>query len=1048
MTASLDHDADGFCVLRTPLLPIETLTEWSEGLEAPGADDGELAAALARDRARLTDRLTTIFARPEVRDALCVASPNVAERVASWRGDEKLGAALVKYLARMTMRPTPFGLFAGTSMGVVGERTSMTLAPRARWERRTQLDMHFLSALCERLAREPDVRDSIMWAPNSSLYEIGGRLRYAESDLRGGRRTYRLVAVDGGEAIARVLNRAQGGALLGALAAALVDDDVELADARAFVEELVDAQVLLPELAPPVTGPPPLDDVVDQLARLPAASAARQSLEAARASLAEIDSSTTTPSAEDYRRALRPVVDIADDDDAARALIVDMIKPAHAVLGRAVVAEIARSAELLRSLMGSTATRPIDLWRERFVERYGDREVPLAEALDEESGIGFQPSRSPAADASPLLAGLPWPAEPSRESWGPRAAYLFRRVHDTIASGETQLRLTPDDVERLRPPEQTRAPDALAALVSVAMDPERPGAFTIRMLGVSGPSGARLMGRFCHASDELTAAVRAHLRREEALHPEALFAEIVHLPEGRTGNLLARPVLRDHEIVFLGRSGAPADARIHLDDLVVGVRGDRVVLRRANDGREVVPRLTSAQNYTTKSLGTYRFLAALQGQGCLDGIVWGWGALEALPFLPRLVMGKTVLARARWSLSAADLASLVAARDDVGRHRASLSLREAKRLPRWVALADADNELALDLDNVMALDALAGLARGRDGLVLLELWPPPKHSPVTGPDGIYANELLVPFVARSAAPRARARPMPGDVRHEFLPGSEWLYAKLYAGTVAADTLVRDVVGPLARTLLAEGTIDRWFFIRYGDPDWHVRVRLHGAPEALVDRALPVLMHAVSDSSIATSVQLDTYRREVARYGGPAAIEIAERMWAVDSDAVVATLAGPGGSDVSRRWRLALAGIDLLFDDFGFDLVERAALARRLRDGYLSEHHEDPRLKRAIGLRFRDERPGLEPLVDPERKANVLRDLGGFPLLDRSSTLREQCDELRALESARDLWLPLADVAASHAHMFVNRLLRSQGRAHELVIYDFLDRLYRARTARA
>ncbi len=40
-----------------------------------------------------------------------------------------------------------------------------------------------------------------------------------------------------------------------------------------------------------------------------------------------------------------------------------------------------------------------------------------------------------------------------------------------------------------------------------------------------------------------------------------------------------RPVLRAHEIVFLGVSGAPADHQLTLDDLLVSVRGDRIVLR-------------------------------------------------------------------------------------------------------------------------------------------------------------------------------------------------------------------------------------------------------------------------------------------------------------------------------------------------------------------------------------------------------------------------------------------------------------------------------------
>ena len=57
--------------------------------------------------------------------------------------------------------------------------------------------------------------------------------------------------------------------------------------------------------------------------------------------------------------------------------------------------------------------------------------------------------------------------------------------------------------------------------------------------------------------------VEGHLRAEEALQPDAVFAEVVHLPEnGRTGNVILRPALRAYEIPYLGQSGVPAERQI------------------------------------------------------------------------------------------------------------------------------------------------------------------------------------------------------------------------------------------------------------------------------------------------------------------------------------------------------------------------------------------------------------------------------------------------------------------------------------------------------
>src|ERR1700733_8411967 len=121
----------GFFALRTPLLPFDVLTAWAADVEAPTAAADPLEAALARDRARLHERLRAIVLRPDVREALFVASPSLDEAIDAWLADPKSPRArgveeiVTRYLMRMAARCTPFGLFSGCSTARITDRTDL-----------------------------------------------------------------------------------------------------------------------------------------------------------------------------------------------------------------------------------------------------------------------------------------------------------------------------------------------------------------------------------------------------------------------------------------------------------------------------------------------------------------------------------------------------------------------------------------------------------------------------------------------------------------------------------------------------------------------------------------------------------------------------------------------------------------------------------------------------------------------------------------------------------------------------------------------------------
>jgi thiopeptide-type bacteriocin biosynthesis protein len=920
--------------------------------------------------------------------------------------------------------------------------------------------MDYLWALAQAVERDPRLRRALTYEPNSSLYEVAGRLRLAEARLTATGRSYHLVAVDKSPYLTATLERARGGAALEAVAGVLVDDEISQAEAEEYVEELIDSQLLVSNARPFVTGDEPVHSLVATLGGDAGTAWIADRVDEARAALEAIDAEEPGASPDRYRAVAALLGELPAQPDLSRLVQVDLVKPAQqATLGGRVVSEIARGARILHQLAPPQEPDGLSRFREEFFRRYETREVRLVEALDEEIGIGFERSDSPLAEATPLLAGLPFGGgEQEARRWTVRDALLLRKLAQALAEGADEIALEASDLEALGSEQRPPLPDAFYVMATVAAESERAiaqGAFRVFVQHLYGPSGAVMLGRFCHADQSMLQFVRAHLEAEEARRPGRVFAEIVHLPEGRIGNILCRPVLRDYEIPYLGRSGAPEDRQIPVTDLLVSVRDGRIVLRSNRLEREVVPRLTNAHNYDLRSLGVYRFLCALQHQDAAAALVWDWGPLRDAPFLPRVVSGRLVLCRARWSVTEAELRALGQTRG-ADQFAAVQAWRGERRLPRYMALADSDNELVIDLDNVLSVAALAHQLRGRRQAVLVEMFPDPDALCVTGPEGRFVHELIVPFV-QAAPPRpepddAAPQPTRSLVRRRFPPGSEWLYAKLYTGAGTADQVLNHLIGPLVRSWIASGAADAWFFIRYTDPDWHLRLRLHGEPGRLHAEVLPGLQAAAApllETGQLWRMQLDTYEREVERYGGDRGIELAEQAFAADSEAVLTILGQlSGDAGLDMRWRLAMRGVDLLFDDLGLTLEEKRSLTRRAREGFGREFGIDGNFRSRVSQRYRVERARLEALLDPGQPPPAPPLAGGLEALrQRSLQLAPVTAELRLLEQAGRLSAPLTDIARSYAHMHVNRLLRSAQRAQELVLYELLDRAYSGQAGR-
>jgi len=282
----------------------------------------------------------------------------------------------------------------------------------------------------------------------------------------------------------------------------------------------------------------------------------------------------------------------------------------------------------------------------------------------------------------------------------------------------------------------------------------------------------------------------------------------------------------------------------------------------------------------------------------------------------------------------------------------------------------------------------------------------------------------------------------------FIPGDEWVYYKLYCGPKMADNILSDIIKPVCGKLLSIDVIDKWFYIRYADPEPHLRVRFHFVKNSSfnkIDSEFNRLLEPFLEKNLVWKLQIDTYQREIERYGD-ATMEAVEDLFCFDSEMILNMLHLFFGDEREPiRWLVALKSVDSFLDDFGLDIKAKFDILFNLKESFSKELGMTRNLKRQMDLKYRKEFKAIKDAMEGE---------GSYIKPSMLSLLKQRSDSNKALVKNILEYYKRGDpnpdftsLLSSIIHMSMNRIFISRQRKHELVIYDFLSRYYKSVIAR-
>ncbi|GAB2912332.1 lantibiotic dehydratase [Streptomyces mayteni] len=872
----------------------------------------------------LAARLRALADEGLVREAVALSSPSLA-RGLDLLGNSQSGGggvqkltdlrqavrALSRYRLRMAGRPTPFGLLAGVAAAEFTDARAWAGIRFGSAHRRVpRVDCRWLLGLLAAWELRPEVLRQLRLTANNLCHLRGKRLvltyqpDHAVTSRAGG--TARTVSIRFSGAVRAALDHARvpvdGATLERRLRSAFPTADENVV--RDLVMRLVEKGFLLTELQPPSSAVDPLEHVLEVLARLPNPTELPE-LPELRAIQQDLANYAAKPLGEGSA-ALAAVSGRMRRLRQAEAVVhVDLAMDIDVRLPQAVAREAEDAARTLWRLSprppGSKHLRQYHL---DFLERYGvERPVGLRELLDPSTGLG------PPAGYRRPQSNRALRVEP--DDHPERDRLLLSLAQQATVTGAPEVVLTegPGSLIAQLACDDGVPPDSLDVHLQVLAS--SPGAlwdgdFRLVVLGGAIPAGA-MSGRFAHLLPDDFRAVACRSSDEhsnnDAGEPgfwdrRALPAQVVCQPATpRAANVVRVPRVHPNWLpvgVFADRK---QDQTLDLERLAVAADTTRLFFIDTRDGCEVAPAGLHMLDMVHHAPNMARFLHELPYSGVRLWEPWDWGAAAGLPFLPRVRYRRTVLTPARWRLPDTmhdQTVPLAAWSTEL------VGWRECWHVPRQVRVSHFDQRLDLDLTDPHHLRLLRHEMRRCPDLEVFEaLDDAQTESWLAGPDGHHTNELVLPLVTRKSERRigrTASRPMAPlrDVRHEQLPGGEWLYASLYCATDQENELLIDHL-PQLLAMLPYGPdgIDRWFFIRYGGADdRHLRLRFHAKPEVIVADGLRRLHEWAArllHQRVIRRLTLDTYDPELERYGGPDAMEAAERVFHADSRSVLAQL---------------------------------------------------------------------------------------------------------------------------------------------------------------
>ena len=394
-------------------------------------------------------------------------------------------------------------------------------------------------------------------------------------------------------------------------------------------------------------------------------------------------------------------------------------------------------------------------------------------------------------------------------------------------------------------------------------------------------------------------------------------------------------------------------------------------------------------------------------------------------YWPKIKYGCIVLANEKWRLSPEQFAGC-SEKDFAKTLQKYLQIWQ---LPEYVYYTNADNRLILNLKDEFATKLLyRALIKQKQQVVLERMeYENIKASVAVDQQGrFYTTEFSVPMFSQKLAEiqptvitdTYSTYTKPNLIKNFYLPervlylGDDgWLYFKIYLNPIQANPFLAQYLEPFLTDLFEQKIIKNFFFIKYTDPKYHIRLRL----QITEPDKLGIALHKFRDwfsllqeNLISYEYTIAQYEREIERYGGSALMPYAEDYFCQDSRLVIALLQeiSKDAEEIERE-KLGIFVIHNLVDCFCGSLQANSDFLVKYTDNI---EHKDL---------FRKNKKDYLAVIEDYYIGNFSEKLQKI-IANREAAIKQYVEHIKQAEQEKQLSTSLDNILLTLIHMFCNR----------------------------